>query len=430
MLLYLCLLLPDHDKQPDACKQQAQTLLPLLLSYSPQLAQPCPGVLLLNLGASLMLFGGLRPLYRRLHHDLQALLPTAHLALAPTARAAWLLALSGNRQRRCLRRLPTLLDTLPLELLNPLPDQLRWLHSLGCLSLGALRQLPRDGLAQRGLRDLLLRLDQAYGEQALVLEWLPAPLSYQHSLELDTPSRASGPLLHGLRILLSKLEHWLEQGQLACGQILVVLHADSPRRPAPPASLNIQMARPCWRCADFLLLIQERLQSLSLPAPILRLDMHALQLHPRQSQPSSLFPDARHWQDQDLRLLERLQARLGTAYVLRPAPQASYLPEQANQWQPALVPTSTAPVQTPPLQRPAWLLEHARPLKHDSQRLWLDGRRLRLLQGPERIQSGWWADTGHQQRDYFVAQDRHGQRYWVYRDLTQEHAWYLHGVFG
>ncbi len=429
MPLWLCLLLPGSNTSPESCLPHAQTVTPLLLRYSPQLAQPQPGVLLLNLSASLMLFGGLRKLYARIQQDLAPLLAHTRLALAPTARGAWLLALAATAQRRCLRRLPTQLDKLPVGLLTPNPDELRWLHSLGCRYLGQLRQLPRDGLAQRGLGALLLRLDQAYGDRELILDWLQAPPAFQLSLELDFASRASGPLLHGVKRLLLALEKWLEQRQLACGQLLILLQGQT--RPAGhEASLNIQMARSCWRGDDFLPLLQERLQQIPLQTPIERLELHALQLHPRQACPSSLFPDARHWQEQDQRLLERLQARLGADCILAPAPQASHLPEQANHWQPALAPAQTGPTQSPGLQRPAWMLEPAQALLHEQHAVWLNGRRLRLMQGPERIQTGWWSPDGHRQRDYFVAQDEQGHRYWVYRDLTQEQAWFLHGVFG
>ena len=177
---WLCLPLSGNSTSPDACREQVQAVLPLLLRYSPQLAQPQPGVLLQNLRASLMLFGGLCTLYARIRQDLQPLLPGLRPALASTARGAWMLALAPGRQRRCLRRLQPRLDALPVDLLDPSPDELRWLHSLGCRRLGQLRQLPRDGLAQRGLRDLLLRLDQAYGERELVLDWQVAAVTAEY----------------------------------------------------------------------------------------------------------------------------------------------------------------------------------------------------------------------------------------------------------
>ncbi|MEE8287024.1 MAG: hypothetical protein V3R72_10050, partial [Gammaproteobacteria bacterium] len=58
---------------------------------------------------------------------------------------------------------------------------------------------------------------------------------------------------------------------------------------------------------------------------------------------------------------------------------------------------------------------------------WLEGR-LHLARGPERIESGWW--DGHDiARDYFQALHASGTCYWIYRELREQRAWYLHGVF-
>ena len=57
------------------------------------------------------------------------------------------------------------------------------------------------------------------------------------------------------------------------------------------------------------------------------------------------------------------------------------------------------------------------------------GQPLRLVRGPERIESGWW-DAALTVRDYFVAEDAASARYWIYRERDTEHArWFLHGRY-
>lgn len=427
--MYLCLRLPQSQLTPEAGLETRDGLQAALLRYSPQLARVQADLWVLNIHASIRLFGGVRRLYRQVQADLQAWLPTPCLALAPTARAACLLALSNRRQRRCVRRLQACLNPLPIHLLAPPADQLQWLHSLGCHTLGQLQQLPRDGLAQRGLRALLLQLDQAYGTQSWTLEWVHAAPQFTRRLELDTPSNHKPTVLRSVNRLLIKLENWLNQYQLACGRLELVLYTERYKDHPTSTCLELQMARSCWRSQDFLPVWQEQFQALQLQAAVQSLVLQAQQLHPRQTQASSLFPDAHHWQEQDQQLLERLQARLGAERIFTPAAQASYLPEQANQWLP--LPTRQSPHETSPaLQRPCWMLDPAQPLQHDHQSPCLDNQRLRLVQGPERVQTGWWSGVGHQQRDYFIALSPQGRLYWVYRDLNQEQAWYLHGVFG
>ena len=76
---------------------------------------------------------------------------------------------------------------------------------------------------------------------------------------------------------------------------------------------------------------------------------------------------------------------------------------------------------TPP--RPLWLLDPPRPAPAD----------LTLIQGPERIETGWW-DGASVRRDYFRALDTQGRQLWVYRRLEPPASgapvYYLHGLFG
>ena len=53
---------------------------------------------------------------------------------------------------------------------------------------------------------------------------------------------------------------------------------------------------------------------------------------------------------------------------------------------------------------------------------------LELLAGPERIEAGWW-EGEPVGRDYFVATNAHGEKYWVFREHRAPMAWYVHGVF-
>jgi protein ImuB len=55
-----------------------------------------------------------------------------------------------------------------------------------------------------------------------------------------------------------------------------------------------------------------------------------------------------------------------------------------------------------------------------------------LLEGPERIETGWWSRgvVGDITRDYYVALDAQGARLWVFREHKAPYRWFLHGVFG
>ncbi len=84
--------------------------------------------------------------------------------------------------------------------------------------------------------------------------------------------------------------------------------------------------------------------------------------------------------------------------------------------------------------RPLGLLATPRALEatHDAagrtHRLLHEGRALRLVSGPERIESGWW-DGADIARDYYVARDGAGALWWVFRECAARPRWFLHGCF-
>ena len=58
------------------------------------------------------------------------------------------------------------------------------------------------------------------------------------------------------------------------------------------------------------------------------------------------------------------------------------------------------------------------------------------MQGPERIASEWWRDSERQPtRDYYIAEDEAGRRFWLYREGIHGREtnaiprWFVHGLF-
>jgi protein ImuB len=50
-----------------------------------------------------------------------------------------------------------------------------------------------------------------------------------------------------------------------------------------------------------------------------------------------------------------------------------------------------------------------------------------LLDGPERIESGWW-EGRDVRRDYFVARVQDGRTLWIFNP-PDGGQWYVHGIF-
>ncbi len=116
-------------------------------------------------------------------------------------------------------------------------------------------------------------------------------------------------------------------------------------------------------------------------------------------------------------LRERLRARLGDHAVYRIAPSGDPRPEHA--WQRVEADAASIPQAPARPPRPLWLLPRPLPLR--------DGR-LRVLSGPERLESGWW-DDGDARRDYYVLETSRGQRAWAFAPPGERDGWMLHGWF-
>ena len=367
--------------------------------------------LLLEVRGSLKLFGGLKALHRRICADLAAQGGRFCVAAAPTPAAARLLAQHGidrvvsqrEQLRSALARLP--IHSLPLPALC-----LRRLARTGVRVLGDLWRLPRDGLARRFGVELLDFLDRAVGVKADPRCTVEQTLRFEAAEELYMASDCSAFILAAAESLFGRLVAFLHRHDVGASRLLIKLFHQ--QREATEVVVGLcQLSRDGER---FHALLAEHLNRLLLPAPVVSVALVVDELLPYGEEKPALFdglPAAgRDW----LQTLEDLQSRLGPEAVQTVADVADHRPERA--WVYGEAGKAEQPGSGP--LRPAWLLPQP-------QRL--DRARVVLLQGPERIESGWW--TGQPvRRDYFQAQDGEGARLWVFRDLS-DGQWYLHGLF-
>lgn len=416
------------DRDPDSEIRRLHEAALALLQYTPQLALREPDALLLDIGASLQLFGGPRRLARHIRASLATLQLRGRLGMAPTAQAAWLLAQGGGASCLQQTRMVHLLDRLPLQLLPEALPQTDWLQGLGCATLAELRQLPRAGLQRRTGTALLLALDRAYGQASEAHRWYEPPPSFATRIELMDYVEHTDALMHVAGRLAEQLSGWLHACRRAVRAITLTLEHERGRHARPPSVLTLAMAEPVWHSAHLLLLLRERLDRLELAAPVIAVALDAQETVEPAAASESLFPEPGGNAADHARLLDLLAARLGADAVRQPDPQADHRPEAANQWQ-AAHHRQRLREQRPagPLDRPLWLVEPARALQERHHRPVYQGQPLRLVRGPERIESGWW-DATLTQRDYFVAEDEAGARYWLYREHGER--WFLHGLYG
>lgn len=417
-----------------------------LLQYSPLLCIAEEATILMEVAASLRLFGGIRNLCHRLRHTVSQLGLSVRLGCAPTARAAWLLANSqddGHGTRALsMQTLERLVDRLPLHLLPEARPQQEWLQGTGCRSFGQLRRLPRAGLQRRCGKPLLSALDFIYGRQPELFDWLAAPPTFEARVELPDHMERAGDLLLAARHLLTAMMGWLAARQLAVSQITLTLEHERGRAAAAPTQVDILLAQPAWEEPHLLRLLKERLEQLNLSAPAVAVGLAAGKIEKRTAPSLTLFPEPGGSPQAHRQLIELLVARLGADHILQAAPCEDHRPEAANRWIPVLQPKppafridlggGAAKPQAPQfhLPRPVWLLPQPIMLTVRDNRPFY-GTVLTVASPPERIEAGWWSGDSVM-RDYFIAEGRDRAWYWIYRERADRNAtqnWYLHGLF-
>ncbi|TSH91618.1 DNA polymerase Y family protein [Verticiella sediminum] len=423
------LLLPrDPGREAAAVDSIAQAML----RYTPQVALAEHHAVLLDVTASLRMFGGPLALSRKVRRTLQALGHAGGLGMAPTADGAWLLAQARQGQRRVLRpaRLAPVLDRLPWRALPEAQAHADWLADIGCRTLGGLRRLPRGSLQRRVGPALGRRLDQAYGRQASAWRWVEPPLRFDRKIELAERIDHAEAAWHAVERLVQPLCGWLAARQRALAAFAIHLHHERGRHARPASTLSLRLGEPASQPEHLVRLVRERLARLVLPAPVIAVQLADCETVPLDGQSAGLFREPGGTPSEHRRLLELLAARIGRERLQQPGVLADYRPERANTWEPAEFDPPQRPLPAAPRgERPFWLLAEPQPLAATGDRPLHAGAPLRLLQGPDRIEAAWW-DGPLAARDYYIAEDHLHRRCWVYRERGPEPApWFLQGWF-
>jgi len=424
-------------------RELLQRLAAVAAQFTPQVSLEPPDGLVLEIKPSVNLFGGLRPLCRRLRAACRAdtWLAQAHVeprfTLAPTALAALAAARAGAR---CFITDPAVLAAR----LKPLPVAvLRWpaehnerLAAMGVRSLGELLRLPRAGFARRFGPALLADLDRLLGKRADPRARLLPCERYRGALDLDHEIEDHERILQALAPLLGELEQFLRTRQRGITALQCRFH----HYRAAPTRCTLRLAAPEASAERFTQLLRERLATMTLPEPVRRCELRGGALTQRTLTSRHLWSPGEHGHasaGEMPALVEHLRARLGAQAVYGLRRVSEHRPE--NAWrvaEPVLEQGAASPAGATlahrPFGRPPWLL--AMPLALDAPRgRPRHGGTLELLAGPERIESGWW-DGGDLRRDYFVARNPHGARLWIFCEFPCQGAgarrWFLHGIFG
>ncbi len=301
-----------------------------------------------------------------------------------------------------------------------LPEHTReHLHRLGIKTLGALLDIPLKELSRRFDKTLVQYIGRLGGQLPHPLPFYQPPDHFRRHRELPHELESSDHLAPWIMHLLDDLEDFLQRRD----QVVEQIGLDLLLRHREPLKLTIGAARGESRSERWWPLVQLTLERHSLEAPVYALVLTASALLPRPDDHQDLLSPKRGTALEPAQLVALLQARLGAERVRGLAVGEDFRPlraciEQAPfERSGATAPGIDPDRPSPPALRPAFLLAEPEPYRQP----------LEIVQGPERITTGWW-DGEPQVRDYYIARNANGQWCWAFREPNRA-GWFLQGYF-
>ncbi|MEL0081546.1 MAG: DNA polymerase Y family protein, partial [Gammaproteobacteria bacterium] len=357
--------------------READTLQRIAYScygFTPAINPIEPECLLMEIGSSLKLFGGLESLLKEIRQQIAEQGFSYRLGLAPTPKAARLLSQLPSSKKPALidcfdalsgaltqtRQFTDLLHALPLPQLLCEARLQKQFRASGFATLGDLLPLPRAALGRRFGKPLVIYLQQISGELADPQPGLTLPAAFDDTLTLSDAITSTEMLAFPMKRMLIALCGYLQGRQLHCQQLRWQLRlTDNSQQ-----QIELAFTRPQNQLDHFLSLTRLRLESLRFSAPVDSLRLQVTQLHQAVAQMGSLFAESNHEQlDSHAAndLLDRLTTRLGSGLVSRLAVNDSHIPEQAMALTAKLTAQTAAPGDLPAVRsrdpkRPLWLL--------------------------------------------------------------------------
>jgi protein ImuB len=378
-----------------------------------------PNALLLEIKGSVKLFGSLQQLREGLDARWRGLALPARSAIAPSTLAAlWLARAGAPAQIEDIELLRKSLAKVPVACTAWDAERLQTLRAMGVTHLGELMRLPRAGLARRLSPALVRDLDIALARQPAPRRAFVRRERFRERCDFETEIEHVAYLEKALEPLIERCARFLRRRQAGIQALRLKLrHREGPATCVQLGLASITSER--RRLTD---VICQKLTRLELRAPVRGMELISGSLRGLSASSLDVFAGftGAGSRDSAPQLVERLRARLGEDAVYGVCLIPEHRPEAAWRRVHELRLTAAAGIDgesiDQKLPRPVWLLNEPSPLAKPE-----------LLQGPERIESGWWDGKGVA-RDYYVARHSDGVRLWVFQE-RQSKRWYVHGVF-
>ncbi|RYE07582.1 MAG: DNA polymerase Y family protein [Hyphomicrobiales bacterium] len=425
------------------------------------------GDLALDITGVSHLFGGETAMLERVLGKIWSLGYSAIGSVAPTIGSAWALV-HCNEQCIVTGSIAEAIAPLPVSALRLDEQQIADLNQTGLKTIGQLYGRDRKALQARFGVALLLRLDQALGYvEERMAPRLPLVERFAEHRFADPIGLIDDVLMCASDLAVS-LAHQLE----AEGSGAKTFHLFLYRVDHKVINFSVNAGRATRDPYHIARLFKHRAERLAgdydagFGIDIVRLaassvfELGSVQIGAFE------IDNGAHDLEQ---LYDRMTSRLGPLAVLRPKPVDTHIPEQAVRLEPIVarsdeaisgafditVPRPLRLLPQPELVSVVAQIPDGPPARMTWRRV---GYRFVKASDAERISSEWWAgnqlpiltkatedaarldgkpdryyDEARAVRDYYIAEDEEGRRYWLFREGLYGHsltpAWYIHGLF-
>lgn len=427
----------NFDEKPGFALQLLEQLADWSIRYTPGVQVTGEDGLMLDITGCAHLRGGEHPCLRDMVVRLRSAGLEARGAMADTIGAAFAIARYG-REKPIIAAggQAEALAGLPLSALRVAEETSLRLSQLGIRTIGDLQKLPRASLNRRFGPELTLRLCQALGEVPEAFASKRMSEAYQERLTCsDGVATAEGiaqALTHLLALLCERLaaEH---KGIRALS--FECLRLDGVRQ-----ELSIGTNRPVRSARHLFKLFKNKLATIE---PALGIELFTLSARGVEALPAAqdaMIGETQALDDAFPELVDRFSNRLGSQALSRYLPQEHHAPERSIKRTTDFTDVASTSWDTSRL-RPIRLVSPPEPVevtapvpdyppmffRHQGKM-----HRVRKADGPERVEREWWLESG-EARDYFLVENEHGARFWLYRAGQYRDGeparWFLHGYF-
>jgi protein ImuB len=408
------------------------------LRYTPSVQLDPPDGLLLDVTGCTHLKGGEKAYLQEIASRLKEIGYQVRPAIADTIGTAWGVArcaTSGlivpeGAHRNALMPLPPHALRLPEDLLIKL-------RNLGLHQISSFIYMPHSVLRRRFGKNLVLRLHQALGQEVEYLFPVKEPVPYSEQFPCLEPVKTRPAIEIALTELLERLCKRLYSEALGLRSAMLTWY----RIDGQNGHIRIGTNHPSNRVPHLFKLFFIKLDTVAPGMGIELFVLDALQTEPVSDKQSELWSLQNGADSEEVaELLDRVAGRIGTSSIQRYLPDERYWPERTPKPDPDIkkAPESEWRADKP---RPMQILDRPEPIiamaltpdYPPKQFIWKGEQHIIVgADGPERIEREWWLEPG-EHRDYYIAEDEAGRRYWLFRSghysAENNQHWFLHGFF-